>query len=113
MASNDNTSGGLGKKRSADDGYDPLTAPISLKPTPPYDPKVQEQTPHSVAQSKEWATYRDYERQIEDLLTSPPTKFSYNDKYIEGLTELVYERISGRKTEQIVLAFVGPMGPGS
>ena len=112
MPPDGNTVGVAGKKRSADDGFDPLTAPINWAPAPPYDPKTQEQDPHSVAQSKEWVTYKDCEQQIEQLLTSPPTKFNYDDQYIEGLTALVHERISERNMEQIKLAFVGPMGTG-
>lgn len=102
-----------GQKRPADDGFDPLTSPISLKSTPPYDPKKDEQAPHSVTQSKEWATYKNYERQIEQLLTEPPTKFDYKDKFIQGLLDLVNECITDRNPGKIIICLSGPMGMGS
>ena len=102
-----------GQKRSADDGFDPFISPLNLKATPPYDIQTQEQSPHAVIQSKEYNTYKSLEQQVEQLLTEPPSKFGYTDKYIQGVLDLVRARIGGRKKQNIILCITGPMGMGA
>lgn len=100
-----------GQKRPADDGFDPLTSPISLKSTPPYDAN-QEQAPFSVVKSKEYATYKTYEGQIKQLLTEPFKTLQNPDKFLQELKEKIVKRIAGQKQQKIVVCLTGPMGAG-
>lgn len=84
---------------------------IDLKSTPPYE-LSQEQNLPSITQSKDWATYKACENEVEQLFTGPPAKFGYKDKFIQGLLDKVHACISGRKTEDVLLCVQGPMGMG-
>ena len=105
------SSGGAGQKRPADDGFDPLISEINTKATPRYDSKSEE-APSSVTQSEEWATYKSYEDQIKQLLMEPASKFDYKDKSIQGLVDVVNDRIGGHKSEKIIICLTGAMGMG-
>lgn len=102
-----------GTKRAADDGVDLLDpkSPISLKPTPRYDAMTQETT-FSVAQSKEYETYRTNEEQVKQLLTGQFKNVQDPSSYIQDLGEWISKRVAGRKPEKIIVCLSGPMGAG-
>lgn len=103
--------GSGGRKRPADDGFDPLTDPVSTKPIPAYDPK-KEQQPYSVIQSKEWKAYKMHEKQIQQLIIETLAQLDCKTKSTREFVESVPDRITGRQSGKVILCFTGPMGTG-
>lgn len=111
MSQNGIVGASRGQKRAHGDAFDPLTSPISLKSTPPYD-STKEQTPFSVIQSKEYTAFKSHEEHIKRLFTEPFKTVQHIDKFLQGLRDTINERIAGHERERIIVGLTGPMGAG-